>query len=159
MNDNNDDNDNIRSPDPTKIDRLIDDDYYPNDVRNPILDDKTNYDLDSVLELSKKEFNNAQEQEEQKAIELIYSQMKEEEDKQRNNKFNNMKTQLNKLIQFDKTNLQYELILSIIEMYENSFINEYNTNQEEYANIFRTIKTIRVPIDEIDNLKKIILTE
>jgi hypothetical protein len=154
MNNNDTDDDNIRPPDAIKTEILID------DFRNPILDDKTNYDLDTVLTLSKNEFEVEQEEQEQKAIELICNQMKEEEEKQRKNKFNNIKTQINKIILFDRTNSQYyELILSIIEMFENGFITEYKTNETEYTNIFRIIQTIRLPSNEIDNLKKLILSE
>jgi hypothetical protein len=85
-----------------------------------ILDNNINYDLDTVLELSKNEFNNSQEQQEQKAIELICSQTKEEQDKLRKNKFDNIKIQLNKIILFDRIYLDYyELILSIIEDFPN----------------------------------------
>jgi|LakMenEpi03Aug12_release.lakeMendotaPanAssembly.Ray.scaffolds.fasta_scaffold457867_2 hypothetical protein len=154
--DNNDHN--IRPPDPVKMDRLINDDT--NDLINPILDNKIDYDLNTVLEFSKNEFNNAQEQEEQKAIELICSQTKEEQDKERKNKFDNIKVQLNKIILFDRNNLNYyELVLSVIEMFELGLINEYKTNETEYTNIFQILKTIRLPTKEIENLKKVILCE
>ncbi len=155
---NNDNDDNIRAPDPVKMDRLINDDT--NDLINPILDNNTNYELDTVLELSRNEFNNAQEQKEQKDIELICSQIKEEQDKQRKNKFDNIKIQLNKIILFDRLNLNYyELVLSIIEMFELGVINDYKTNEKEYTHIFQILKTIRLPTNEIENLKKLILCE
>lgn len=153
--DNNDKNDEIRKADSVKVERLIDDDYI-NIIENPIFDDNTNYDIDTGLELSKTEFDILQEQKEELEIELLYTQMQEE----RSNKFNNIKIQLNKIKLFDKNNLYYyELILSVIEMYEKCFINEYNTNSEEYTNMFRIIKTIRLPTNELNNLKKIILFE
>ena len=151
--DNNDDN--IRAPDPVKMDRLINDNT--NDLINPLFDNKIDYDLNSVLEFSKNEFNNAQEQEEQKAIELICSQIKEDQDKLRKNKFDKIKTQLNKIILFDRLHLDYyELVLSIVEMFESGAINEYKTNEVEYNTIFKLLKTIRLPNEEIENLKKII---
>jgi hypothetical protein len=65
----------------------------------------------------------------------------------------NIKTQLNKIILFDRPNLNYyELILSIIKAFENGIINEY-------AQIFKIVQTIKIPINEIDNLKKIIICE
>ncbi len=152
--------DNIRTPDQVKTDRLIQEDDYINDFINPILDNNINYDLDTVLELSKNEFNNYQEQQEQKAIELICSQTKEEQEKLRKNKFDNIKIQVNKIILFDRNYLDYyELILSIIEMYELGVINEYKTYEKEYKTIFKLLKTIRLPNEEIENLKKIILCE
>lgn len=145
------DDDNIRPPDEVKIDRLIDDD----DTMNPIIQNN-NIDFDTILELSKNEYNSLQEQEEQKAIEMICNQTKEE----RQNKFNNIKIQLNKIILFDRDHLDYyELVLSIIEMYELNVINEYKTYEKEYTTIFKLLKTIRLPNEEIENLKKIILLE
>ena len=74
--------------------------------------------------------------------------------------FDNIKTQLNKIILFDRPNLNYyELILSIINMFETGIINEYKTNFNEYTQIFKILQTMRMPINEIDNLKKIIICE
>jgi hypothetical protein len=145
------DDDNIRPPDQVKIDRLIDDD----DTMNPIIQNN-NIDFDTILELSKNEYNSLQEQEEQKAIEMICNQIKQE----KQNKFNNIKTQLNKIILFDRDHLDYyELILSIIEMYELGVINEYKTHEKEHTELFKILKTIRLPNEEFENLKKIILLE
>lgn len=149
----NKDEDNIRQPDPVKMERLINDDF---DIYNPILDNDQNYQLDAVLEMSKNEFL----EQEQKAIELICNQSKEQQYKERQNKFNNLKIQLNKIILFDRPNLDYyELVLSIIEMYELCIIPEYKTNLNEYNNIFKLLKTIRLPKDELENLKKLIICE
>jgi hypothetical protein len=145
------DDDNIRLPDEVKIDRLIDDD----DTMNHIIQNN-NSDFDTILELSKNEYNSLQEQEEQKAIELICNQTKQD----RQNNFNNIKIQLNKIILFDRDNIHYyELVLSIIEMYELNVINEYKPYEKEYTTIFKLLKTIRLPTEEIENLKKIILLE
>jgi hypothetical protein len=74
--------------------------------------------------------------------------------------FDNIKTQLNKIILFDRPNLNYyELILSIIKAFENGIINEYTTHFNEYTQIFKILQTMRMPINEIDNLKKIIICE
>ena len=145
------DDDNIRLPDEVKIDRLIDDDYTMNHIIQ-----NNNSDFDTILELSKNEYSSLQEQEEQKAIELICNQTKQD----RQNKFNNIKIQLNKIILFDIDNIHYyELVLSIIEMYELNVINEYKPYEKEYTTIFKLLKTIRLPTEEIENFKKIILLE
>ena len=74
--------------------------------------------------------------------------------------FINIKTQLNKIILFDRPNLNYyELILNIITMFEHGIINEYKTHFNEYIQIFKIVQTIKIPIYEIDNLKKIIICE
>ena len=148
----NNEEDNIRPPDPVKSEILID------DFTNPISDNNEN-DLDTILKISKYEFDSKQEEDEQKTIELICKNFKEQQ-KERQNKFNNIKTQLNKIILFDKPNLgYYELILSIIEMYEINVINEYKTTKEEYTTVFNILKTVRLPINEIDCLKKIFVYE
>jgi hypothetical protein len=115
-----------------------------------------NNNFDTILELSKNEYNLLQEQEEEKAIEFICNQTKQE----RQNKFNNIKIQLNKIIPFDRLNVKYyELVLSIIELYELRIINEYKTNENEYTTIFKLLNTIRLPNEEIEHLKKILLFE
>ena len=74
--------------------------------------------------------------------------------------FDNLKTQLNKIILFDRPNLNYyELILGIINLFEDGIIQEYKTHFNEYTQIFKIAQTIPVPINEIDNLKKIIICE
>ena len=74
--------------------------------------------------------------------------------------FDNIKIQLNKIILFDRPNLNYyELILNIITMFERGIINEYKTHLNEYIQIFKIVQTIKIPINEIDNLKKIIICE
>jgi len=74
--------------------------------------------------------------------------------------FDNLKTQLNKIILFDRPNLNYyELILSIITMVECGVIHEYKTSFNEYTQIFKIAQTIKIPINELDNLKKIIICE
>lgn len=74
--------------------------------------------------------------------------------------FDNLKTQLNKIILFDRPNLNYyELILRIITMFEDGIIHEYKTPFNEYTQIFKIAQTIHIPINEIDNLKKIIICE
>ena len=150
---NNNDEDNIRSPDPVKTEQLINNNF---DTIKPIWNNK-DYDINAALDISKQEFDSIQQQEETKTIELICKQNKE----QRLHKFDNIKIQLNKIILFDRTNLEYyELVLSIIELFEIGFINEYKiTNKEQHTNIFKILKSIRLPPNEIDNLKKIIICE
>ena len=82
----------------------------------------------------------------------------EEEDNPKT--FDNIKTQLNQIILFDRPNLNYyELILSIIMMFEDGLISKYKINFNEYIQIFKIVKTIKIPTNELDNLKKIIIYE
>ena len=123
--------DDIRPPDSVITERLID---FNTDLNN---------ELNTVIEMSKNEYNLLQEQEQQL----------------RQRKFHNIKIQINKIILFDKPNLRYyELILTIIEMFELCLINQYNiTNENEYINIFKLLKSIRLPNNEIEEIKKLII--
>ena len=92
--------------------------------------------------------------------EFLIVQEKEEDEEEEFITFDNIKTQLNKIILFDRPNLNYyELILKIINMFEDGIIHEYNTHFNEYTQIFKILQTMRMPINEIDNLKKIIICE
>lgn len=74
--------------------------------------------------------------------------------------FDNIKTQLNQIILFDRPNLHYyELILNVIMMFEHGIISKYKINFNEYTQIFKIVKTIKMPTNELDNLKKIIIYE
>ena len=151
-NDNNDDNnDNIREPDPIKKEQLIDNNNIY-DYINPIIQ---NYDdeLDKALELSKKEFELIQDEEEKHVFALI---KKEEED--RKNEFKTIKIKLNKILLFDRPNCEkYELILSLIHLYEENCIKEYKSIESEYNNLFKLLKSIRLTNEELESLRKLII--
>ena len=125
-------NDDIRPPDAVITERLF-------DFNNTDL----NSELNTAIEMSKNEYNLLQEQEQQL----------------RQRKFHNIKIQINKIILFDRPNLRYyELILTIIEMFELCLINQYNiTDENEYMNIFKILKSIRLPNNEIEEIKKLII--
>jgi hypothetical protein len=154
FNDNNDnnDNDNIREPDPVKKEQLIDN----NNIYdfNPIIQ---NYDdeLDKALELSKKEFEFIQDEQEKHVFELI---KKEEED--RKNEFKTIKIKLSKILLFDRPNCgKYELILSLIQLYEENCIKEYKSIELEYNDLFKLLKSIRLTNQELESLRKLIVCQ
>ena len=71
----------------------------------------------------KKEFELIQDEQERHIFEII---KKEEED--RKNEFKTIKLKLNKILLFDRPNCgKYELILSLIQLYEENCINEYKS--------------------------------
>lgn len=149
MDSNNNNNDYIRPPDSIITDRLIDNNHTFTDLDS---------DLNAALEISKNEYNLLQ-------IQLFRQQQEKQEKEQeqekqlRQHKFQNIKIKINKIILFDRPNLRYyELILSIIEMFELCLINQYNiTDENEYINIFKILKSIRLPNNEIEEFKKIII--
>lgn len=139
--------DDIRAPDPIAVDRLLDDGDF-ND--NP---PATEADLERIIQQSIREFDFIQEQKEQRNIAILI----EQEKKERLNKFVSMKQQLNKMCLIDKQNFNiYSLCLTAIELYESGILTIYNVSEDECTNIFKIIKTIRVPQEEIDNLKNLI---
>ena len=147
INDINDIDDNIRPPDPIINEQLLDNDYnYELITQNITNTNTTNYieatsytdELNKALELSKREF-------------------KDEEDN-RKNEFKSIKLKLNKILLFDRPNIfNYELILSIIELYEQCYINEYKSLNKEFNAIFNVLKTIRLTKEELSSIKKIIV--
>ena len=142
-NDNN--NDNIRKPDPIIRDKLIDQPFVLSE------DDQ----LKQILEFSKNEFNDSQDIYEKK---LIDKQL--EETKERSNQCISIKQKLNKMLVFDKENKQvYETILSIIEFYIEGYITQYKMNKEEFDKTFMILKTIRLTNGEFIYLQKLIIME
>ena len=142
-NDNN--NDNIRKPDPIIRDKLIDQPFVLSE------DDQ----LKQILEFSKNEFNDSQDIYEKK---LIEKQL--EETKERSNQCISIKQKLNKMLVFDKENKQvYETVLSVIECYIEGYITQYKMNKEEFDKTFMILKTIRLTNGEFIYLRNLIIME
>ena len=159
-NDINDNTDNIRPPDPVINEQLLDYNYnytyeLINQTVNQNITNTTNYDELNYDETNYDEaiFNN----ELNKALELSKNDFKEVEDG-RKNEFKSIKLKLNKILLFDRPNIfNYELILSIIELYEQNYINEYKSLNKEFNDIFNVLKTIRLTKEELSSIKKIIV--
>jgi hypothetical protein len=138
--------DNIRQPDPTKVERLINNSFDNYSEEDALL---------KILELSKCEFDNNQEIYEKESIQLII-----QESQERLNKFENIKQKLNKILSFDKKNAHiYETILTAIQFYIEGYITEYKTTKEEYEQIFQALKTIRLTNDEFTKLQNLIVNK
>jgi hypothetical protein len=141
--------DNIRPPDSVIRERLIHDINAPNDYA------PNDYALKKALKISLKELKMKEEEE---TLNVICNELREQEQRERENKFTNTKTQLKKLILFDKDNVHYyEIILSVIEMYEQGLIQHYSVDKTEYTNIVSTLKSIRLPSSEVNELTKLII--
>lgn len=152
------DEENIRPPDKVIVERLIDieDDYtytYNNNENNNYYDNDNEFNPESIYEkelldalnLSKQEFKN---------IEIPKNTVIEEQMKI----INKLKTQMNKLIAFDKNNVYYyEMILTILELYANNYITVYNIeNDYEKAQLFSIVKQTRISKEELELLEQII---
>lgn len=150
------DEENIRPPDKVIVERLIDieNDYtYNNNENNNYYDNDNEFNPESIYEkelldalnLSKQEFKN---------IEIPKNTVIEEQMKI----INKLKTQMNKLIAFDKNNVYYyEMILTILELYANNYITVYNIeNDYEKAQLFSIVKQTRISKEELELLEQII---
>jgi hypothetical protein len=151
MNNNNDENnlDEIRPPDPVKRETLIERIDNNDAIFDYIYDDNTydEYDIEfhRILQLSIDEHKmlaQQNENERQKRMTILYP----------------IKQRLLRVKGFDMDNNKiYEMIISIIEMYEKEKINTFGVDKENYNAIFNVIKLIRFDKDEIELLKEIIV--
>jgi hypothetical protein len=150
-NDINDINDDIiRPPDPIINEQLLDNDYNYELITQNITNTTNTTNTTNYIEAS---YND----ELSKALELSKRELKDEEDN-RKNEFKSIKLKLNKILLFDRPNIfNYELILSIIELYEQCYINEYKSLNKEFNDIFNVLKTIRLTKEELSSIKKIIV--
>lgn len=131
------DDEHIRTPDPIVKEQLV---SYQNDIF---------HDFDEAIKKSLVEYDNIKNKDEENVI--------ENERKFRLNKFNILKQKINKIIHFDKHNkTSYELVLSIIELYENNYINVYEMDQKEYNTILSLVSSLKIPKEEISEFLNII---
>jgi hypothetical protein len=132
-----------RPPDESKICRLIDDGY-------------ANVNMGMGMDIETQYFNMLIQETKEKDSQISNPTLQEPTAPE--NKFKHTIMQLNKLSIFDNTNIAYyELILTIIEMYNNNYITEYIVSLDEYNKIFKILNNIRIPENEINQLKIIII--
>jgi hypothetical protein len=155
-----DENDTIRPPDPVKKECLIDNndeynyEYIPyrqplniinNDENTSDPEEIYQKELDKIIELSKKEF------------EEIGGILTQKQNKEQINIISSINKKINKLLKIDKDNqYYYEMILTILEMYTNNYIEVYNANELEIDGLFKILKQIRLTKEEFELLEKII---
>ena len=153
-NDNDNNDDDIRTPDPIKKERLINNSlqsFKPFKSFKSLEDNQ----LNEILELSKNEFNNSQDIYEKNIIDGLI-----QESKERLMQFTSIKQKLNKMLAFDKQNAHiYETILSAIEFYIEGYIRQYKSTKKEFEQIFCVIKTIRLTNEEVKHLQNLIVIE
>ena len=132
--------DNIRPPDA--------------DIRETLIPPSPTYlhadaELDKILALSKAEYEMSMNQQ----IEDMYKVEKAS----RTDKFVSIKQKVKKILSFDKQHTnKYEMILSIIEMYEQGFITHYFVSQEDHHILLALLQSLRVSNIEIEHFTNII---
>jgi len=145
---NKDEDEDIRNPDPIIKETLITKNNFNNYYETNSEDE-----YNRIIELSKIEFERQAIIEEQELIKL----MKEEKD-ERLQKFVNVKQIITKLSSIDKNNAQiYETILTVIQMYEEGIITNYDLTVDEYHRFFSLLKTIRLTKQELDSLRHLLV--
>ena len=158
MNPTDNDNDlNIRAPDPVIRERLVD---YNNNNNNNNDDDFANYnynyletnnnDIDRILKESLEEFELAEEQKIQEMLAIERSEKAK--------KYTIIKEKLQKIQGHDLSNKDtYQTIISIIELYEADFIESYFLDETSYNNVFKLLRTIRLSKEDLDLLYSLIM--
>jgi hypothetical protein len=159
----NDDNDlNIRPPDPVIRERLVgynnnnDDDNFANynysylESNSNDLDVDVDVDINQILKQSLEEFETAEEQKIQEMLAIQRNKIAE--------KYTSIKQKLQKVQSYDTTNKSiYDTIIAIIELYELEYLETYTLDETSYNNIFKFLKTIRLTSEELDLLKSLII--
>lgn len=149
---NNDEND-VRPPDPTITEQLIEPDefsynYYDDNYSNNFINGYDN--IDEILKQSLIDF---EQNEDQKMNKLLMAKKQEIIEK-----YVIIKKKLQKIQGHDVTNKDiYETVISIIEMYEMEYLNKYMLEETSYNNIFKIIKTIRLTKEEFSLLETLIV--
>ena len=143
----NDIDDNIRPPEESFNERLLE-------------DTRTEFEkqIDEAMYLSMKEINQQQDINRQYEEQLMKDYF--EESNRRKDIFKDFLFNLNKLIKFDKDIREiYNIIEPIIESYCGQYIQSCELDEETYDRIFNTLKKIRNNQIAFDTLKSIILME
>lgn len=148
-------NDDVRPPDPTITEQLIEPDEFSYNYYN----DNDNYSnnfingYDNIDEILKQSLIDFEEEEEQKMNKLLMEKKQELVEK-----YVSIKKKLQKIQGHDITNKDiYETVISIIEMYEMEYLNKYMLDETSYNNIFKIVKTIRLTKEEFSLLETLIV--
>lgn len=148
----------VRDPDPIKKEQLI---GYGAFEQKPLSyqnfnDQNFDDQFKKAIEISKKDFDIFQDEEDKKNIELI----EKEKEKERISQFQPIRQKLQRILAIDKVNtLLYENIFNIITLYELGYITKYNTSEEEVSAFFKLFNSIRLTNEELCSLKQIIGNE
>ena len=136
----------IRSPDEVKRERLIQDNRCEFQKQ-----------MDEALYLSLQEIKQQEEisqNYEEEIIKNFYNELQKRKDS-----FSNLLMDLNRLIKFDKDIKEiYEIIEPIIDSYCNQYIEVVELDLITYENIFKVIGTVRTDKKNIELLKTILLS-
>ena len=137
--------DNIRAPDKTKVERLME-------------DSRSEYEkqIDEALYLSIQDFKQQEQIYKKYEDEILNEHIKISNE--RKEQFRGFLFDLNKLIRLDKEVKEiYEIIEPIIDAYCAQYIKEYELDSLTYNKIFKIIGNVRTNKNAIELLKKILI--
>ena len=140
-----DNNDNVRAPDNTKKEQLLQ-------------DNRSEYDkqMDEAMYLSIQEFKKQEEINQKYEEEVINEHIKIINE--RKDLFRGFLFDLNKLIRFDKDMKEiYEIIEPIIDSYCAQYMKQCELDPITYDRIFKVIGNVRTDKNAMDLLKKILV--
>jgi hypothetical protein len=139
----------VRAPDPVIKERLIDPYNNANSNLEHDFVSTSEADIAVILKQSLLEFELA---EEQRIKELILA-----ERNTMTKKYNEIKQKLQKVQGYDTTNKElYNTIISIIELYEADVIDRYALDRISYNNVFKLLQSIRLTKEELCLLEELI---
>jgi hypothetical protein len=149
---NNDDENDVRLPDPTITEQLLEPDEFSYNYYNDNYSNNFINEYDKIDEILKQSLIDFEENEDQKMNKLLMDKKQELIEK-----YVIIKKKLQKIQGHDLTNKDiYETVISIIEMYEMEYLNKYMLDETIYNNIFKIIKTIRLTKEEFSLLETLI---
>lgn len=112
--------------------------------------------MDEALRLSMQDVINQEKINQEYEDKILYEHVKETNE--RREKFEKLLLDINKLLRFDiVTKEVYEIIEPIIDNYCQKYIETWETDEETYNKIFKTLLTIRTDKKAIELLKTIIV--
>lgn len=137
--------DEIRPPDEVIRERLVEDTRCEFQKQ-----------MDEALSLSMQDAINQEKINQEYEDKILYEHVKETNE--RREKFNKLLMDINKLIKFDRIIKDvYEIIEPIIDNYCQKYIETWETDEETYNTIFKTLSTLRTDKQAIELLKTIIV--
>jgi hypothetical protein len=106
--------------------------------------------IESVLELSKREYNDE--------METYCLEIYEAEKKMRENRFINVKRVIERIMRVDKANIrEYEVLLNAFALYEDGYTEHCDVEDEiVYTRIMYIVKSLRIIPGEYEDLKSFI---
>ena len=138
--------DEIRPPDEVIRERLVEDTRCEFQKQ-----------MDEALSLSMQDAINQEKIHQEYEEKLLIDHVKETNE--RREKFDKLLMDINKLIKFDRIIKEvYEIIEPIIYNYCQKYIETWETDEETYNTIFKTLSTLRTDKQAIELLKTIIVT-